>query len=134
MWRQSDRRKDLQNFTLLGFCILGMNSTRLYTRMVDGETCCTGSRRTILDMFFNDWADDSWDEEHGFDNDGEFQQYYADNTTTEDPIMVELEELPYALAEEQVESVNVITIAKEFVGLVEVNGHESWLSDSAATC
>ena len=39
-WRQSDRRKDLQNFTL-GFFILGMNSTKLYARMVEGETCCT---------------------------------------------------------------------------------------------
>jgi hypothetical protein len=94
----------------------------------------TGSRGTILDTFFDDWADDSWDEEHGSDDVGEFQPYYADNTITEDPVLVELEELPYAVAEEQSESVNVITIAEEFIGSVGVDGQESWLLDSGATC
>jgi hypothetical protein len=79
-------------------------------------------------------ADDSWDEEHGFDDVGEFQPFYADSNTSEDPVMVELKELPYAVAEDKSESVNVITIAEEFVGSVGVNGHESWLLDSGATC
>ena len=94
----------------------------------------TSSRGTLVDRFFDDWADDSWDEEHGFDDVGEFQPFYADTTATEDPVMVELEELPSAVAEEQLESVNVTAITEEFVGSVGVDGHESWLLDSGATC
>jgi hypothetical protein len=93
----------------------------------------TGSR-SILDTFFDDWADDSWDEEHEFDDVGEFQPFYADSNTSEDPVMVELEELQYAVAEDKSESVNVITIAEEFVGSVGVDGQESWLLDSGVTC
>jgi hypothetical protein len=67
-------------------------------------TAISGSgSRSILDTFFDDWADDSWDEEHGFDDVGEFQPIYADSNTSEDPVMVELEELPYAVAEEESE-------------------------------
>jgi hypothetical protein len=45
---------------------------------------------------------------NGFDDVGEFQLFYADSNTSEEPVMVELEE-------------------GEFVGSVGVNGHKSWL-------
>ncbi len=87
---------------------------------------------TIKDTFFDDWADDSWHAENGFFDVGGFQPFYADNTATEDPVMVELED---SCLEDQTEYAKVNVVTDElFVGSVGVDGYKQWLLDSGATC
>ena len=115
--------------------LVGVAGVKIGGTIVHATTIPSTDSLTFLDTLFDDWADDSWDEEHGFDDVGEFQSFYADSTTSEDPVMVEIEELPYApVAEEHSEHVNVITVSEEFVGSVGVDGNKNSLLDSGATC